>query len=204
MLCGHWEQLISLTDFDTLIRKTVLKFPGGRPLLCDGNPLECDILLVGINPSTSSDFIKYWDREVGFNKSAWLGDYLATNGKLKPTRKRIEIFESVVKPLKVVETNVYSSPSDREAELKETERNSEFFEQIIDILKPKLVLCYGKTANLAVEALFGVPVVKGKFLSDPGLSFDIRYENHFAYQWSFESVKRLGQEVASRYTKQSA
>ncbi|EIZ9933130.1 hypothetical protein ACEV76_09450 [Vibrio parahaemolyticus] len=196
--------MTSLADLDKLIQDTVSNFPGSRPLLCNGNPLECDILLVGINPSTSSDFFKYWLQESGFNKTAWLEDYLAKHGKLKPTRSRIEIFEDAVKPLKVVETNVYSSASSRESDLHDLKRNRDFFEKIIGMLSPKLVLCYGKTANLAVEELLGVPIVKGEFLSSSALSFEIRYENHFSYQWSYDAVKQLGKEVVNRYAKISA
>lgn len=49
----------------------------GRPLICEGSPLNCTIFIVGFNPATmmENDLWAYWSDGYGFRKSEWFKQY---------------------------------------------------------------------------------------------------------------------------------
>ena len=48
-----------------------------RPFVCEGNPYDCKIFLVGLNPVTAIDnYWGYWDDSYGFRKELWLKAYM--------------------------------------------------------------------------------------------------------------------------------
>ena len=169
-----------------------------RPFLCEGNPYECDVFLVGINPATSTGFWDYWNPEVGCDKEGWIDSYLHNHdGKFKPTRKRIELFFDGVKPLKVLETNIFPFPSCREHELSGKSRNTEFFDFLLHEIGPKVVVGHGSSVIKHFSKLFGRNLEKGKYtaVSRDGVNFEVRVENHFSYQWSYDAIRNLAENV---------
>ena len=82
-------------------------YPDPRPFVCDGNPLECNIFIVGINPATEMEvkFEEFWNKE-GFNKQKWLEAYKIErvkaplkNGKKKARfqKKQLNIYNGLRK-----------------------------------------------------------------------------------------------------------
>jgi len=42
-----------------------------RPFVCNGNPLETEVLIVGYNSAVSTSFWKYFNPENGFDEDKW-------------------------------------------------------------------------------------------------------------------------------------
>src|SRR5687767_7993598 len=97
-----------LKIFDKRLREVTKENPSVRPFLCEGSPLECRILLVGINPSQSAPFWLTWDALRGCDKQEWLKEYRRVNKRDSPTRRRIEILFKALSPGCCLETNVYT------------------------------------------------------------------------------------------------
>jgi hypothetical protein len=172
-----------------------------RPFLCNGSPFGSDVFLVGINPATSTNFWNHWSIENGCNKKQWLEEYLINhNHKFGSTRKRIEIFFNSSAPLKILETNIFPFPSSRESELNPNLRNTQLFDYLIETIKPKLILAHGASAIKHLSKKYQVELEKGKFITLEKQKFDIRVENHFSYQWSYQAIKELALEVSKKYT----
>jgi len=124
--------------------------PKSRPFVCDGNPLDCQVFIVGYNAATEmkSEFWDYWDEESGFNKKKWLEVYEAerkTSGKLRtsPTRERINRISNGAKTF--LETNIYFIPTSKEKDLKSKDKGT-IFKFLIEEIKPKVVLLHGRKA----------------------------------------------------------
>lgn len=185
------------------LKELTKHLPDARPFLCEGSPFGCDVFLVGINPATSTNFWNYWSTESGFDKKKWIEYYkLLHGGKLKPTRQRIEIFFKTTSPLRVLETNVFASPSARESALDSKRRNTDLFDYLLQTIKPKLILAHGASAISHLSEKYKMPRLsesKGEFLNIPNSSMDIRVENHFSYQWSYLKIQELALEVKNKY-----
>src|SRR5215218_7019589 len=96
-----------------------------RPFVCDGSPLDCRIFIVGFNPATSltGDWWDFWDSSYGFRRAEWLKRYIPERATqpLKPgrtrrapisnTRKVIDWIVDAARPVKCLETNIYSAAS---------------------------------------------------------------------------------------------
>lgn len=185
------EKLKELTRFDA----------SARPFLCEGSPFACKIFLVGINPATTTSFWDYWSIQNGCDKNKWIMKYLEQHGRFSPTRKRIELFFQHVMPLQVLETNIYPFPSCRENELSQLDRDTKLFDYLISVIQPKLILGHGASVINHLSNVYGKKLVKGEFVNvvHKGNSVEVRVENHFSYQWSFDAIRHLASEVKERY-----
>lgn len=129
-----------------------------RPFLCEGSPFGCDIFLVGINPATSTNFWNHWSTESGCDKEKWIKEYLSLHGgKLKPTRKKIELFFETTSPLRVLETNIFASPSSRESALDSKLRDTHLFGYLLQTIKPKLILAHGGSVIQHLSKKYNMP-----------------------------------------------
>lgn len=187
--------------FDRKLKELTRHDPEARPFLCEGSPFGCDIFLVGINPATTTSFWDYWSPQDGCDKESWITSYLERHGKFSPTRKRIELFFEYSNPLRVLETNIFPFPSVRENELKATYRDTALFDYLIETIQPKIILAHGASAIKHLSKLYGKELEKGIFttVSHQGTTVDVRVENHFSYQWSFNAIKDLAVEIRNRY-----
>jgi hypothetical protein len=93
--------------------------------------LECRAFIVGFNPASASDedFWKFWDPAIGFDKAAWFQNYVRErkerplkSGKtrrnsISNTRRVIDWIVSEASPVKFLETNIYSAPSEEAKDL---------------------------------------------------------------------------------------
>ncbi len=113
-----------------------------RPFVCGGSPLECEILIVGLNAATElgHSFWEFWQPDVGFNRAAWLENYkaereskLLAEGKIRrvvvsPTRRAIEEIIYAALPIKCLETNLYGGATARAQELLAEQRDTRIFD----------------------------------------------------------------------------
>jgi len=192
-----------MKNFEHEIKKFLGDNKNSRPFLCEGNPYDCDIFLVGINPATSTDFWRHWTTNKGCDKQGWLEEYKANhNGKYGKTRDYIEIFFNASKPLKVLETNIYPFSSDREADLAPEYRKTELFEFLVNTIKPKLILGHGASVRRELSKMYSLKLERGKYIpvENNEWELDIVAEHHFSYQWSKQGIEELAQKIKQRYS----
>jgi len=192
----------NLQTLDDKLRELTRYESDARPFLCEGTPFGCDIFLVGINPATSTNFWDHWSPQTGCNKKGWINKYLENhNGKLNPTRKRIELFFEYSSPVRVLETNIFPFPSDRENDLDPMYRDTALFDYLVRTIQPKVILGHGASVIKYLSKMYGKDLVKGEFIKvqHGGQSIEVRVENHFSYQWSYNAIKDLAIEIRERY-----
>lgn len=123
-----------------------------RPLLCDGDPYECRVALVGANPGTTTPFWPFWSDERGCDKAAWLKEYRERHdGKYGRSRAAIERLLPQIRA-KVIELNAFAKQSGRVGDLAAEHRTSEVLQFILDQVKPVVAICAGADAHRAVLA----------------------------------------------------
>jgi hypothetical protein len=195
--------MIEIQQFESKLKEFTNSETIVRPFLCNGFPFDNEIFLVGINPATKINFWDFWSNENGCNKEGWLNEYRKQNGKIGPTRKRIEIFLNQAKKLKILETNIYPFYSPRFKDLKQEHKNPELFKYLIDTIKPKLIIGFGNPVIKFLSNHYSTNTQKNIYHKVNSVNWDleIRYENHFSYQWSDSGIKKLSKEIENKYSK---
>jgi hypothetical protein len=126
-----------------------------RPFVCAGNPYCCEAFLVGINPASSVPFWPFWDDEKGFDKARWFECYCKQRGNVSPTRRAIEWLVKAAAPVKILETNLFSTPTRRAAALRKEDRQTRAFEFLLAEIRPHALLFHGRPARIWFEHRFG-------------------------------------------------
>ena len=153
----------NLTTFSAELRKRFANAATTdiRPFVCDGNPLNACIFLVGYNARESSprSFWDYWNDQKGFNKQRWLGDYRSARRARKEklllsrTRERIERITNAAKPCQVVETNIYSVASESKRSLRSASKGTAIFDWLLQTIGPAVIILHGVDAQRHLEGL---------------------------------------------------
>lgn len=180
-----------------------------RPFLCEGLPLECPIMLVGINPSKSAPFLDHWSAVNGCDKQGWMKKYLAINGRCSPTRHRIERLVKAIAPVRCLETNIFTHLSLTEKGV--LDRDTRVFDFLLKMVRPGVMFVHGKSGVEHLRKLTNstIPFQKLNKLNCPldqydkvkfdGFTFDVIAGPHLAYGWSYDRVEALGKSLADRY-----
>jgi hypothetical protein len=133
-----------------------------RPFVCDGDPLKCDIFIVGINPATKME-TSFWDYygEAGFDKTKWLVDYKESRKEkrtiLSPTRKKIEyLVDEKFSEYRCLETNIFSAPSINLKSLDNSLKSTEIFNFLIKTIRPKAIFIHGSNPAEFIKKEFNV------------------------------------------------
>jgi len=76
-----------MNNFRIQLNERLKPYDKPRPFICDGNPLDCEVFIVGINAATEmeKDFWTFWSDNTGFNKKEWLETYILERS-LKPLK----------------------------------------------------------------------------------------------------------------------
>src|SRR5437588_1982707 len=98
---------MSLHEIDREIRRLTGEGEMSRPFVCHCSPIGCEVAEVGINPGTDTPFWPYWRITTGFDKAAWISDYLVFIQAVDGIRDRIEIFCQTIAPLRCLELNLF-------------------------------------------------------------------------------------------------
>lgn len=147
-----------------------------RPFVCDGNPLDTKIFVVGTNAASMVPWSQFWDPvQCVFQKNAWFAAYKQARqekplayGKIRRTavsrsRSRIDIFTNgLASKRKVLETNIYSISTPSEKDLQPKDRQSSIFEFLVEQIKPQLLFVHGETARSFLDARYGIYAVGGQ------------------------------------------
>ncbi|MEO1545312.1 MAG: hypothetical protein AAFU74_01075 [Bacteroidota bacterium] len=200
---------MTLTEFEIYLREKLEKYDKPRPFICGGNPLECHIFIVGINAATEmkKGFWNFWTQDLGFDKGQWLESYIAERKEkpLKPnktrrnllsnTRQRIEWITESLRPIKVLETNLFVKATPTADELNSGDRKSEVFEFLFETIKPKIIFIHGNEAKEYFEKLYKITIAKDKIQLFKILDTDVKIlaMNHLSRGWGKEKSISLGE-----------
>ncbi len=199
---------MKLLEFENSLREKLKSYEKPRPLICEGNPLECEIFIVGINSATEmqNDFWSFWSEKNGFNKPEWLESYILER-KLKPlkpnktrrnkfsnTRQRIEWIVESIKPFKTLETNLFVKATPTANELMSEDRESSVFEFLLETIKPKIIFIHGNEVIEYFEKLYNLKITKDKVTNYEilGTKMNILAMNHLSRGWSKQKSLELG------------
>ena len=204
---------MKILEFENNLREKLESYEKPRPLICEGNPLDCEIFIVGINSATEmqNDFWSFWSEKSGFNKSKWLESYILER-KLKPlkpnktrrnklsnTRQRIEWIVETIKPFKTLETNLFVKATPTADELMSEDRESSVFEYLLESIKPKIIFIHGNEVIEYFEKLYNIKIVKNKVenFEISGTKTKLLAMNHLSRGWSKEKSLELGTKLKS-------
>lgn len=198
-------------DFEYNLRQKLEPYKKARPFICDGNPLECEVFIVGINAATEMDknFWEFWSTNLGFEKEEWLNQYILERrlkplkpnkirrNKLSNTRQRIEWIVSEIKPIKTLETNLFVKATPTADELKKEDRESLIFEYLIETIKPKVIFTHGKEVKKYLEKIFNIKIVKDEIneIELLGVKTKIISMNHLSRGWSQNKSREIGTKI---------
>ena len=143
---------MTLTEFSAQLRLLLNETQEGRPLLCEGNPFDCSVAVVGINPATTTPFWPYWTDSSGMDRVAWIDAYKSMHGGFKRSRSALERFIPQIQA-KVVEVNAHVQPSKRLADLQRQHCTSYVMDFLLTAIKPSVIVYAGVAALNAGEKL---------------------------------------------------
>lgn len=163
----YWRARLAIGDTLKVRMKTaseyvntvLLEAEESRPVLCDGRlDQPTDVMILGHNPGLESPPLdrRFWDGE-SCDKAAWLRAWSPG-----PARKQME---SKLLPclagLRVVECNLSHYRSKGYKDLVASQRVTDVFQVLIEILRPKLVVAFGSQARSYFDPS---PMNLGKFM----------------------------------------
>lgn len=145
---------MDLQSFDAKLR--TLAGDRSRPFICGGNPLDCKAFIVGANSASKVAFWKFWKVETGFERENWLECYRSARSKdgkapTSPTRQRIDKIVGAAAPAKILETNLYSVATPREADLRKEDKQLAVLEFLLSSISPRVILVHGASARRHFE-----------------------------------------------------
>lgn len=194
--------MTTISQFDEHIRRLTGEHPESRPFICDGSPFDCEVAEIGINPGTPTPFWPHWSASRGlFDKQAWLNDYLDRHGKFGPTRRNIDLFSQALHPLRCLELNVYDRFASRSAQLAPNLRTTHVLDYLLEALRPRLVLVHGDPPAEHLSRLFGVTLVKERFV--PVAYRGVRLEVFQAKGHFMKVSKDYVRELASTFNQRA-
>jgi hypothetical protein len=132
------------------------------PFVCNGNPLDTTVVIIGFNPTTEYKFWDFFTAEQGFDHAAEKQAYINLRlnkgkTKLSSTRLRITRLEDklleIYPDLTIMKMNLYAKASTREKDLKSCDRKDHIFNFLIKNIKPKFIITHGKQATQRIESL---------------------------------------------------
>jgi hypothetical protein len=187
----------AIADFENQLTEFIGKPTDLRPFVCDGSPLECEVFIVGINPATamSADFWQFWRSGYGFDKAAWFQTYKedrktqplkegkTRRNEVSNTRRVIEWILEEATPVRCLETNIYSVPTEAAADLSSQKQVTAPLDFLLEKIKPRIIVAHGKDA---------VSYIQRKHLAARVIEVP-----HFARGWKEADARALGRQIKS-------
>jgi hypothetical protein len=192
--------LHTLTEIDRRIRALTGEHPESRPFVCTGSPVGCAVAEIGINPGTPTPFWNHWSVESGFNKTAWLQEYIRLHGKYGPTRRNIDLFCESLQTVRCIELNLYDRFSPRSADLPQSLRRTDVLDAMLQLVKPRLVLIHGEAPAGHLSQLLNVQLKKDAFVKVRyrGNELEVLQAKCHFMKASKEYVRQLAETFAKR------
>lgn len=202
----------NLLDFELQLKLSLASILHPRPFVCDGNPLDCELFLVGFNAATEmkASFWSFWSSERGFDRSSWYETYIKERAEkpLKPgrtrklqvstTRRCIELIVNEIKPLRCLETNLYMTATTQADELAPELMDVSTFNFLVTTIKPRVLMLHGLDARQHLEKLTKCTLQPNMansvvFNGNPCIVFPVK---HLSRGWSKKDCVGLGQQLA--------
>ena len=172
----------SIHEIDSRIRQLTGEHIESRPFVCSGSPIGCAVAEIGINPGTPTPFWPHWSLATGFDKRAWLANYLSRHGKFGPTRRNIDLFTESLYPVRCIELNLYDRFSPRAADLSRDLKRTDVLDYMLEAVRPRLVLVHGDDPAEYLSQLLGARLAKDRFtpVSYRGMQLEVfQAKSHF-------------------------
>lgn len=202
---------MQLQAFNDLLIDLLGGVPFARPFVCDGNPLHCELFIVGFNAATRMqvDFWNFWSVGNGFDKQSWFDAYCLERasrplkkGKLRrnrvsSTRQRIEWIVSAASPVSCLETNLYAKATPEAKDLGKKDRDSSIFEFLLQQIKPKVVFLHGKDARKHISEMAGQEIDQGVVTDAEvfGSHIKVLAMPHLSRGWSKQKSSDVGRQL---------
>ncbi len=199
----------TLQKFSKKLKKILS--PTERPFVCDGSPLDCRVFVVGTHPATvmTRSFWDFWNASRGFEKGPWLEQYITDRAKaplklgktrrtkISNTRQRLNWVSDGAKPVRCLETNVYSQPTEALVDLADSERSTNIFRFLLKEIQPSLIVPYGKDARECLESISGENLLEGDLAicNIFGIKTQILPVSHLSRGWSEDNTFELGNKI---------
>jgi hypothetical protein len=187
----------TLEAFESALSQIIGRPSARRPFVCEGSPLACTVFLCGFNPASPSttDFWAHWRPSYGFEKEKWFVAYQAErlarplkSGRIRRnaisnSRRVIDWVVAGAAPVKCLETNIHSVPSESMADFDSPTDSTAAFTFLLSTIRPRLVVTHGEAADEFMRRIqSGVRTIAVK---------------HFSRGWSQARAQALGREIAS-------
>lgn len=155
--------------FEENLAKIIGRPSSQRPFVCDGDPSTCSVWIVGYNAATSGgDWWRFWSSDNGFDLVSWRKEYdaeRAARGKgPSATRRRIDRFSE--KLARVLETNIYATPSTNMANMPGS--TTDAFDLLLRTFKPSVIIAHGVPAAKHLQDWTGGRLLTCRHLSRAG------------------------------------
>ena len=205
---------MSLIEFDVKLKDFLADIENPRPFICNGDPLKCEVFIVGFNAATEMkvQFWDFWSTKNGFDKQSWFETYVRERAEkpLKPgktrrnkvsnTRQRIEwILESLPNLISCLETNIYMSATTEASELSASLKDASTFNFLLREIQPKLALVHGLDAIKHIEKILNctLQLDKANKATLHGRDIIIYPIKHLSRGWSKQSCVDLGSNLGN-------
>lgn len=202
----------SLSEFSASLRSLLADRPLSRPFICDGSPLDCQVMLVGFNAATpmQAGFLDFWSDQNGFDFSAWQQAYIAErqakgNAAHSATRRNLNRLQTAATAPSVsgsilLETNIFDHPSANKKQLLKTQQDTQIFDFLLHSVQPKIVISHGKDANQYLANRYQQQANPDDWveLTHQGQTFCWYATSHLSRGWSYEKLDALGQQIAEK------
>lgn len=175
------------------------------PFVCNGNPLNASIIIIGYNPTTSYNFWSFFSAEEGFDSNAEFESYKENRrnkgkNEISATRKKIRMLEQEIfkhfPTITILKMNLYARATKREKDLQKIDRDLRIFSFLIKKLNPKIIIAHGRKPQKYLESLDKTQQALIHISDIP-----ILYEKHFSSRgYSFEQIKQLSKQIVNIYT----
>lgn len=147
--------------YDELIRDLGGRW--SRPFVTDGDPIDVQIAVVGLNPATPlspDEFPREHYTDLLTDRTRFEAEYRRIRaargkGEISPTRRRLSLLVAAYAGFRVTETNVNAFPTKDSAELARAEfrrDGEEIATNYLSRIRPTLVVVHGADALRALGA----------------------------------------------------
>ncbi len=186
-----------------------------RPFVCNGNPYNCEVFIVGSNAVTEmeAEFWDFWDNCDGFDKERWFKSYIderknnplksgkTRRDKVSPTRRNIGLIVNSISPISCLETNIYLKATPTKRGLSYDEKDTSVFEFLLEEIKPKVIFSYSIRAREHLESLSKTTIRKDETteVSIFKTKTKILSMSHLPIGWSKNRALKTGQCLNTLY-----
>lgn len=177
-----------------------------RPFICTGSPLDCDIMMVGYNPSRDVGLASFdaeiWDDEKGFDRERFVEFYDRAGHEQKSIAwNRNHLFQQnfidEMAGYRIVETYLYSTITAKKSLLTDQQKSTQVFDALVASVKPKIIMTQNIDVAKYFERATDTLLRRNDFnaVTYQGHHCIILPISHLSKKWNFNELARLRDEI---------